>query len=257
MHTHFFMKISALILFFFFSQYAFSNELSISPYLFNFNYAEFDTQGVNLNSENGELIGLAINYQNLYKNYQFDLYGRYAQGNVDYDGQTQIGVPHQTTTKAKLSNAGIKYTYDDNYFFGISNWFWVRDIQPRLAVDGLYEEYNWWEFELGKRIHFSSETKIDLSLLNTFAGEIYIDLSDYGFGEPVLDLGEAWGWRFAINHPYQLSKEQKLLFKLAFENWGFERSNTEFVSNGSNIIGVTEPASESRHISFQLIFEYQ
>ncbi|MFW2371521.1 MAG: hypothetical protein ACN4GM_00215, partial [Gammaproteobacteria bacterium] len=75
----------------------------VSPSLYVFDYAEYDSVGKFLDGETGVLPG--INFAYHYEHEQFGMLAQYSEyaGNINYDGHLLIsGLPHQTTTDTYL-----------------------------------------------------------------------------------------------------------------------------------------------------------
>ena len=70
-----------------------------------------------------------------------------------------------------------------------------------------------------------------------------IDLTDAGFGSPVLDLGNSIGFSGELKYEFKQASNSSLQFGVQFKTWEFGRSNSKTISNGSDIITITEPDS--------------
>ena len=222
--------------------------------LMYFNYEETDVDGNRLNKETGYLPGVSIaasqRFRTAYHSFEFSAYG----GEVDYDGQTQSGVPHQTRTEQTIYrvlyrlSAPLETT--DAELYGKVYWQqWDRDIQPNNNVLGLFERYEWWSIEGGFEVPLMRKDRQDLLLglgvLTTLYGTISIDLSDAGFGEPVLDLGNGVGFVGELKYDIRQWKNSSLQFGVSYRTWEFGRSNSKTISNGSEFFTITEPESQT------------
>src|SRR5690606_15489074 len=74
----------------------------IGPHAQYFYYEEFSSSSESVNQEEGVLPGLILfgRYSNKHLLHQLSV--KILGGDVDYDGQTQIGMPYQTTTRTHL-----------------------------------------------------------------------------------------------------------------------------------------------------------
>ena len=220
--------------------------------LMYFNYEETDVDGNRLNKETGYLPGISIaasqRFRTARHSFEFSAYG----GEVDYDGQTQSGVPHETRTKQTIYrllyrlSAPLETT--DAELYGTVYWQqWDRDIQPNNNVLGLFERYEWWSIEGGVEVPLMRKDRQDLLLglgvLTTLYGTISIDLRDLGFGEPELDLGDGIGFFGELKYDIRRWENSSLQFGVTFRTWEFSRSNSKTISNGSEFITITEPDS--------------
>lgn len=231
-----------------------ATDLRVAAELMYFDYEETDTSGNTLNKETGFIPGISIAasrpYRGVDHSLEFSAYG----GEVDYDGQTQAGQPHQTTTEQSIYRLQYRLSWSlestDADLYGKVYWQrWDRDIQPNNGVLGLFERYQWWSIEAGTEVPLMRKDKQDLLLglgiLTTLYGTIMIDLSDTGFGEPVLDLGNGIGFFGELKYAIKQTNNSSLKFGIQFRTWEFGRSNSETISDGSSFISITEPDSKT------------
>lgn len=233
-------------------------EIGASADLMYFNYEEFDTTGTSLNSETGFLPGLTLSasqpYKAIHNTVKFSIYG----GQVDYNGQTQSGQPHQTNTDESIYRILYKISWSpENYqsiFYARTYWQqWDRNILSNKGVSGLFERYQWWSLEAGIQAsiykHDRHDVLFELGLLKTTNGTIKIDLNNSGYGTPVLDLGDSIGLNSALNYQIKLRQNSDLQFGFRYTTWRFGRSNTRTLSNGSTVITVVEPESITHQVT--------
>lgn len=227
-------------------------DLRFAAELMHFDYEETDTSGNTLNQETGFIPGITVAvsqpYRSIENTFELSLY----DGEVDYDGRTQGGQPHQTTTQQRIYRLLYKLGWSPSNttaaFYGKAYWQqWDRDIQPNNGVLGLFERYQWWTLEAGTEIPVIQKEKqhlhLGLGLLATFNGTIMVDLSSAGFGQPVLDLGDSLGFSGELVYEFRHSEKSSLQFGIQLRSWEFGRSNSKTVSDGSNTITITEPDS--------------
>lgn len=229
-----------------------ATDLRIAAELMHFDYKETDTSGNTLNQETGLIPGItlaaALPYRRIDNTFELSVY----DGQVDYDGQTQTGQSHQTTTEQSIYRLLYKLSWSplssNAALYGKTYWQqWDRDIQPSNGVQGLFERYQWWTIEAGAQMPFikndSQSLLLELGLLGSINGTIMIDLSDAGFGEPVLDLGNSIGFSGELKYEFKQSNNSSLQFGVLFKTWEFARSNSKTISNGGTTITITEPDS--------------
>jgi len=230
-------------------------EIHVSPGLTYFHYEEFGLDNSTLNKEIGFLPGISITLLQQ----QHSLGAHIFSGEVEYDGQTQSGVPHSTDTDESLYYFFYRYDFlteqsTHNYFVSLNYNFWERFIQANNNVGSLYEEYSWWHLEAGlhayKALKNQQKLNYELAIFQTFNGEILVDLDSFNYGKPVLDLGDKLGIRGLIAYDLHTDNAALIRMGLEYKFWGFGRSNTKNVSDGTTTISVTEPESETNLLRF-------
>jgi hypothetical protein len=235
--------------------YAGNNFWGITPLLYSFNYQEFNQTNQLLDKETGLLPGLQLAYSHERNNDMIRVQVMLAEGEVDYDGQTQGGTPHTTDTKTQLFRIAT-HLYSDQFdllgarfFFGLQHWRWDRDILTRNNVLGLHEIYTWNEMEIGLRYESTtdmlSSNWLEVSGFYTFNPNMDIVLPS---GKYELDLGKEPGLRLRAGRTWTGKNHLDLSLSLFLEYWQFGRSNTIYVNDfyGSPAL-LVEPRSESLH----------
>lgn len=242
-----------------------NTHLKLSPTLIHFDYSEFSTTDKLLNNETGWLPGLEANLTHaITPNWSVSINTSYYQGTVDYDGQTQQGVPHTTDSDAALFRLGARLDrliYKDIRLFASAQGHqWERDIKDQGNISGIDETYEWLEYSLGLNTFFVVTEKdninLEVSYLLIRDATVFVDLSRVNLGTTTLDLGDGTGARLALSWIHQYKNDFNLGLGLFFEGWEFGRSNTRQLENGSSIIYVTEPRSETRNIGLKFDIEY-
>ena len=117
------------------------------------NYHETSAAGDLLNRESGWLPQVRFLWDVDLGNQGAELNATYLGGSVNYRGQTQGGLTHQTDTDQDIfSIAGQwRWSYSAHMAFilGGQHYWWRRDIRPAGAVSGLTEDYAWYLLEAG------------------------------------------------------------------------------------------------------------
>ena len=243
-------------------------QLSLSPSLLHFDYTEFSTSNVVLDRETGWLPGFSLTVKddinkNLY--YEFEITGHF--GNVDYNGGTQSGLSHTTTTNENLWRTGFRVLtpYNNladnttNLYIGIKRHEWQRNIHDKNDISGLYEVYKWWEISAGIQSNLWSNKTQKISygagLLYIYEPTIFVDLSRIDRGTTTLNIGENFGGRLQL--AWEINNNQQWTYGLNsyVEFWDFGRSNTRMTTGGIPA-GVTEPRSETRNFGLQATIQY-
>jgi hypothetical protein len=240
-------------------------QLSVSPALLYFDYTEFSTTDRVLDTETGWLPGLEAELSyTITPDWSASINTTYYTGTVDYDGETQSGVPHTTDTDTDLFRLGARINrlvYENiRLFAGIQGHRWDRDINDNNGVSGIDETYEWIEYSLGIKADFVTSPKdtisLDAGLLLIRDGTIFVDLSRVDLGTTTLNLGDGTGARLNFNWRHRYSYNVSYGCGLFFEGWQFGRSNTRQLENSSSLIFVTEPRSETRNVGLKFNIEY-
>jgi len=241
------------------------SQLTLSPSLLHFDYTEFSTTNETLNQELGWLPGLELKLSHAKTtDWLVDIYSAYYQGVVDYDGQTQSGIPLTTNTDTKLFRFGGKVTkkvYKKiSVLAGAQLHQWNRDIRGNENASGIDETYKWIEYSVGMNselfINQKNFLNIDIAYLLIRNGSLKVDLSEIDLGSTTLDLGDGTGTRFNLNWKKFVSKTTHYDLSVFIETWGFGRSNSKLTQGGSPNVIVTEPRSETQNIGLKLNIEY-
>jgi len=223
-----------------------ATDIRLAADLMYFDYEETDVFGNTLDQETGFIPGFTVAasqpYRSIHNTVEFSLYG----GDVDYDGQTtQAGQPHQTTTEETIYRLLYRLSWSpedsEGAFYGKAYWQqWDRNIQANDGVSGLFERYQWWTVEAGVQVPFVKDEKqnllLELGMLTTFNGTIMVDLTNSGFGKPVLDLGNGIGFSGELKYEFRQAKNSSLQFGVQFKSWEFGRSNSETLADGRTTI---------------------
>ncbi len=240
-------------------------QLTISPALLYFDYTEFSSTDQVLDTETGWLPGLEANLTHaITSNWAVSINTSYYQGTVDYEGQTQSGTPHTTDSDTNLFRLGARLDrliYKDiRLFAGAQTHQWKRDIKDKNNISGIDETYEWLEYSLGLDTDFVITKKdrinLEASYLLIRNATVFVDLSRVDLGTTTLDLGDGTGGRLNLSWLHQYKNDLNLGLGLFIEGWQFGRSNTRQLENGTSIIFVTEPRSETRNIGLKFNIQY-
>ncbi|MBT8134716.1 MAG: hypothetical protein KJO03_09410, partial [Gammaproteobacteria bacterium] len=188
----------------------------------------------------------------------------YYQGTVDYDGQTQQGIPHTTDSDATLFRIGARLDrsiYKDiRLFIGAMSHQWKRDIKDKNNISGIDETYEWYEYSLGLDTDFvitkKDRVNLEISYFLVRDATVFVDLSRVDLGTTTLDLGDGTGGRLNLNWFHQYRQNINLGLGVFFEGWQFGRSNTKQTENSSAITFVTEPRSETKNTGLKFNIQY-
>jgi len=189
------------------------------------------------------------------------------RGQVDYDGQTQAGQPHQTDTDTQLLHFGLAAAYrlpiepgQWRLTAGVHRRQWDREIRAHDGVAGLNEYYRWYEGSLGLQLELPDDTRgpwqLQLQYLRILAPELKATPSGY---DPLrLDLGEQHGWRAGIRLPLWQTVSGQWSLEPYWERWRFGRSDPRPLTQNGVPTGwlVVEPDSLSNHWGLRLSYRF-
>ncbi|MDT8282353.1 MAG: hypothetical protein RQ982_05995 [Gammaproteobacteria bacterium] len=230
--------------------------VDVSARLLNFHYEEFDQSGETFNKENGIIPGLSIATSKALSNFTNTISIEAYDGQVDYDGQTQVGAPHSTNTDETLYRLFYKLNWspEESRFaiYGRVAWQqWNRDILSMDNVSGLFERYRWWTLEAGiSAILFENDAdkwQFELGASKVSNGTIKVDLERFGYGKPELDLGDGHGISGLLKYQHQITYRDNIGLAVEHRYWTFGRSNSKTLSNNIETITITEPRSVTNH----------
>lgn len=238
---------------------------SIQPLLHRFDYTEFGTTGQQLDRETGWIPGIKFQINTKLGNtlkatFESSIIG----GTVDYNGQTQSGIPVITITDTKITSHGVRLAVPFSTgleLFGSSRYTqWERDIKDNISVSGFFEEYTWWELSVGLKSEIwrknNQRLHLEFGLLRIKQPEIFVDLTKFNWGSTTLQIGEEYGGRFQLEWSRPNGNAWSLGVNAYLEFWDFGRSNTKNTTGGFPNVGVTEPRSETRNVGLQLSLKH-
>ena len=213
---------------------------------------EYAGSGDRLNREVGWLPGIGGRWQRaLSSQVDVALTGEYAQGRIDYDGQTQTGTPFDSDTYVRLfrlgGDVGVCLLACRASLNGGLAWYGRdRDIQGHSGVSGLYEEYRWLEWTLGGRWHAGNRQQVTFGAewFGVTDAEMMIDLRSFGGGEPVVTLPDSSGRRVRLAYRFA---DRPISLSLTHEWLAIDVSDAILVNLDSGPVLVNEPESRAEH----------
>lgn len=217
-----------------------------------------------LDNETGTIPGIGLKAgTSLYKHFNIDFGFEIYGGDVYYTGYTQSGSPFTTQTYEVLSRYSIKASTeiinDISLFASTTLHQWDRDIYGKNGTAGLFEVYKWRELAIGISMPLwkqeQSTLSIEASVLKIKKPEMYIDLSESGYGYTDLILKEDDGARIKIHWSTE-NDDLAYGISLFYEMWEFGKSDSNTTTGGTSSISVFEPRSETRHSGIQFTLEF-
>ena len=235
--------------------------------IMKFNYQEFKENGESFNNEQGILPGITIG---MMKNFKYGFMATtfsYHLNEVNYQGETQAGIPLKTRTDEKLVDFFLqlgqqfKPTHNQIYqsYIGLGYHQWQRDIHSTSTVLGLFETYQWWYGLLGVKsilpINKQSKLTINLCLMYPLNPTIKIDFNGL-FDEQQFNLNGQWGKRFSLAWQYQYSDAINISIEPYLEYWDFAQSaNQTLTHHGKTVGSLFEPQSEMHNYGLTIYFQ--
>ncbi|MDX1756123.1 MAG: hypothetical protein R3175_08705 [Marinobacter sp.] len=234
----------------------FADSLELGANWLYFDFQEESPSGQTLNQEQGDLPGVYLAWQQgVGHRFWLGLEAGYNRGKVEYDGQTQAGVPLATTTHQRLvhydGRAGMRVeggTLTWSPYLMARYQRWDRSIQASGLSLGLDEFYRWWETGAGLRTcaparAWSSNLCLDLAVFRTHSAAVTVVAQALPGGEPELSVGDGEGYRVRIHwSPPPWPEVTVSVFR---EAWDFGAGDEERARLGRFLVRIREPASTS------------
>jgi len=224
--------------------------------ILNFDVKEFDTQGNRLVHESDPLYGIDVEFGLRRRQTEIKLGAAYYAGDVDYEGQTQAGVPVNSSTDERIVDLSIAAVYRPSFVPAISVYggpgfrYWRRDIQPVGTATGLDESYRWWKLQAGMSIAWTrakNHWMLDGRVTRALSPRVNVDLSDR-FDSAELNLGDRWGWRVGGRWMRVLSPRLEATLDLSYEVQRLGNSDAETLKrNGAPVGSIYQPRIEMKN----------
>lgn len=242
--------------------------IDINTVLTNFDFAEYNDMQQAVVTEKGLVYGAEVEFKTTFNRVYFQANAGLHRGTVQYDGQTQVtGESHQTSTIETIADYSVSIgrayetwrRHDYSFIYASFGYHqWVRDIQTRDGVAGLFEVYRWPYVSLGARgylfrlgpVHFFGE----VSIARTMVPKMTLN-SGGQFDDTELDLGEHFGARVVLPVRVILGRRFQFNIEPFYESWDLGRSEHVDLTQQSIVVGgVHEPRSETRLYGVNLGF---
>lgn len=185
--------------------------------------------------ESGELatITYGLDYQ-FYRQFMFHAQAQQSYGIIDYDGQTQTGIPHQTDSTHFVNQGSVSLGYlwpkDSEVYLGIHGQQDIRDVANRDGVYGATEMYTELFGKIGLKQDFRLHTQHHISLFaesyKPFFAKSFVDLRVSDDVTITLKQGSASAW--GIKYNYQYSPKNGLF--IAYHNMAIRYKNSSQVT---------------------------
>lgn len=224
----------------------------------HFDLKEFDSDDDQLVHESGRLPGIDAFLKVRRNRAEIWLHTAYANGDIDYDGQTQSGMAIGSSTDVKIWDLTTSAAYrlpvsipaDTYLYVGTGYRHWNRNIQSVGSIAGLDETYRWWSSQAGVKLewrHGANQWTLDGRLTRPLNPEVNVDFKQ-SYDSVNLDLGERWGWKTELSWKYAFSSRFAAGVKGFYESWKLGNSASETLSQGGIPVGsVLQPRIENRN----------
>ena len=235
----------------------------------DFSYTEFDDQNIVLNRDDGLLPGITLEAGIHWNSFSGILRGEIFNGLVDYDGQTQSGIPLKSKTNEKITRveATLHYNvksfshYNMSILAGIGYREWRRDINSTRLTPSLLEIYRWKYWTLGTSVTFFQKRRrsagVDIRLLRPIKPTL--DVKFPSFDEITLDLGINDSARVEFFYHFVSRNDQQWTISPYWEYWYMGRSpNKGLTNNGVATVNVAwEPRSDTKILGVLLSVRFE
>lgn len=223
-----------------------------------FDYREYDGAGQQLNRESATLPGVTLSLEGPLAGFFWLGELTFQKGSAHYDGRTNLGAAHLTTTQEKILDGSVqvgrwfasKELPAFALYGGLGYREWNRDIAATQTVGGLFETYSWWYVLLGakaivlKRGPF--EWVADIRLMRPLDPKVSIDFKGAFAAAPEVEPTARPGFWIALPLRYKIAKGSALSLEPYFEQWKLGRSENVSFRSGTLNITVHEPENKTR-----------
>lgn len=241
-------------------------EFSLTPQVHYFDYLEKDEQGHVLNTETGWLNGIDGSSQIAYLNLTFAGHIQYLQGDVDYNGQTQAGQIHHTTTQQNIIQYGLSSAYEMAIYnltlsptVTLDNTHWRREIQQKGLVSALTEDYQWLTFK--PSINFTYQTKnnqeisFNIGTTHTFNAAMKVHATSCTQAVTVYPK-DGNGWFSQIEVVVTQGKNHTLSTFITYEKWTMTKSENHLTDSCIGPLSWSEPDNQTQLWSLGARFSF-
>lgn len=270
------------------SSHAQPMSLEIGAGLMAFDYVEYgDSTGtynsfegddnIFLDGESGLIPGVVVKLKTNKRIY-YEWEGSLYYNAIEYDGQTQSGIPITTESDALIIDTHFKmglnfkpsFRRESKIYGGVGYRYWYRNIIPTTinllgspddgkTVAGLLEEYTWFYGLAGYAVQFNASKNVkvglDFRLTKMFNAKMDVDYLGFdGRDNFSVNLGKRYGARFAV--PIEIkSLQRKYTVTPYYEIIDIGISNfVPITRNGVQVGGLIawEPRSETRNFGVEV-----
>ncbi len=245
--------------------------LGIGVDAMRFFYREFDENDAVLNTEKGVIPGLVLSAAVEWETWYTEFNYKYNTGKVEYDGQTQNGIPVITDTQEDIGDFnliagryfGTGSYYRSSIYGGLGYYSWERDILAGKDINGnpvggLFETYEWSYALIGARLSLKESSNsgllLDLRLQRMLDATMEVGHID----DNQFDLGEEWSFRLGLPYHMVTKENARLTIEPYLVTWFIGRSPAVELTSGGVLLGTfVEPRSETYNIGLTVKYLFQ
>lgn len=198
---------------YFVSSFCYSNELTLLLGKRFFQYQEYSQSGMLLDTEEGLLNNLSLQFDTLpYSDHFIHSSGSLASATIPYEGYTQRGKTHSTETREKVTTLNLEYYYiplinpSNLLGIGLHQIEWLREIQPNGSVLGLNEKYTWNAVSLNYLFRYKP-WQLKSSVSHLYSGNIKVDLTEVQKGIVSVPLKNGYQAELALSYKKQITSD--------------------------------------------------
>lgn len=230
----------------------------------DFSYQEFKQNGPLFNHEYGILPGIKIGLSKNFKQGFLATTFSYHWNEVNYEGETQSGLPIKTRTDEKIYTGSLqlgqqlKITdhFISQFYIGLGYYQWQRDILSTATKLGLFETYQWRYGLLGVKgiLPISDKSKLSIHFALTYPLNPTIKVNFNGiFDEKKFNLAAKKGKMFSLAWQYQYTEKINIILEPYLEHWQFGASAKQTLIRGGKIVGsLFEPRSKMHNYGLMI-----
>ncbi len=252
--------------------------------LLNFEYTEYgdgtntynideSDDNVFLDAETGLIPGIIFKRKQYHATFFTELETTLHGNRINYDGQTQDGVPVKTDSIAIIFDGnikiGTKLAGKHEPYLGMGYRYWYRHIQngrdnTGRAVAGLLEHYRWFYWLAGYAADFRASDTVsvgyDFRYTKMMNAKMDIDFLGFcGYDDGQVNLGNESGARISLPVKIKTTKHVVTVTPY-YEMIDIGKSNIISLTRNGNLVdcdldgffdGALEPRSETRNIGIE------
>lgn len=223
-------------------------------------FREYGMNGVELDREVGWLKHVAVAAEGpLAHRLRWFAEAERSDGAVDYIGQSQSGVPSETTTDEDFQAWRIGTLWQpaagpSAIVLAVGQTRWQRMIRANTVTGALNEYYQWYSATLGLQSELTIADQV-LSLGGGYTrlmqGRMQVDFSDYGYGKA--NVGLATGHRWWLEAAFPVLRLADSVLSVTYQ-WTYEYADRSANAKAGTLT-VYEP--ESRAIMQRYALEWR
>jgi len=209
------------------------------------------------NRESGMLGGPSLRAAYVRGGWRIGLLQRSISGLIDYQGQTQLGLPIQSHTDLHYSQFGLMTTYQFASLPVYVGLAWRtrkvdRFIQPTVITQALHETLRQteWGPVLGARWQVANKLTADVRLMTlmTTTSTLSVDfLGTYDAGE--LSMPRNWSQEFQLSLRYQVNASYGFVGEFIHQQFSPAASDNALLTQNGTVVGFYNYPGSSQQLT--------